>query len=125
MLKLKEHYQLHSNPCCIFHYSDPNPALELFIFAEGGGSLIYELYGDDVLFQEYIYEGKTPFALDKRNRNAFFTIPVSGLYSIWKRNIDDLFMEEVGSGVLNVCCMYVYIFIELCMYMYVSYIENM
>ena len=78
-----------------------------------------------MLFQEYSYEAKTPFALDKRNRNVFFTIPNSGLYSIWKRNIDDLFMEEVGLGLLNVRCMYVCIFIELCMYMHVSYIENM
>ena len=72
-----------------------------------------------MLFQEYSYEGKTPFALDKRNRNAFFTIPVSGLYSIWKRNIDDLFIEEVGLGVLNVWCIYVYIYIYWTMYVYV------
>ena len=86
------------------YYLDPNPAFELFIFDEHNGSLIYEQPGVNILIQEYTYDGRTPFGLDKINRNVFYTS--NQLSSILKRSIDDPVMIEVRS------CMNVIMYVQ-------------
>ena len=93
--------------CYIFHYTDPNPAYELFVnrpATEVG--LVYQLYEDEDLFEDYFRNGSTPFALDKRNRNVFYTS--SDHNCIRKGKIDDQDMNEVCSCITNLCMYIIY-----------------
>ena len=83
------------------------------------GLVYYEDDENKNLFKDYFRNGRTPFALDKRNRNIFYIS--SNNSKIWKGNVDDPDMREVCSHITNICmcifslCMYVHC-INVCMY---------
>ena len=93
------------------HYTDPNPAAELFVFDENQVGLIYQLHENENLLEDYFRNGRTPFVLDKRNRIVFYTS--SDNKYIWKGYIDNPNMREVCSCITNLC-IYNYIYMCVC-----------
>ena len=108
----------------LYNYTDPNPASELFVFDENQVGLIYQLYENENLFEDYFRNGSSPFALDKINRNVFYTGINNDIYRIWKGNIDDPVIREVCSHIkhLCMCIIYIYIILYICIYIYISII---
>ena len=99
------------NQLYILHYTDPNPAFELFVnrpFNEV--RLIYQLYENEKLFENYFRNGRTPFALNKRNRTVFYISSDDNCIS--KGNIDDT--REVCSHIY-VCKLYHTVLMHVCM----------
>ena len=87
----------------LYNYTDPNPVSELFVFDDNQVGLMYQLYEDDLKFSDYFRNGSSPFALDKRNRNVFYTGISNDIYRIWKGNIDDPVIKEVCSHIKHLC----------------------
>ena len=86
------------NQLYILHYTDPNPAFELFVNRHVNlVGLVYQLYENENLLKEYFRSGRTPFVVHKRNRIVFYTGISNDIYRIWKGNIDDPVIREVCS----------------------------
>ena len=107
------------------HYSDTNPVYELFVSQRVNHNdlhvdevgLVCILYENE-FSDDYFRNGRTPFALDNRNRTVFYTS--SDNNGIWKGNIDDPDMNEVCSHITNLCmCIYIYIYIYIYVCMYI------